>query len=197
MERGKIMKRTEYSLKMKLQLAIVSTMSAIIICLFLLVIIEEPSSAMAAETLSIETTIAEVPTEQEVQPCYTITAEERELMARLVHCEASNQSQECRIAVASVIFNRLDSGKWGNSITDVINYPCAFTPVLYDQLYVWDIDECDYEAVDYVVMNGPTVPTYVRYFRANYDHKWDGYANYCVYEDTYFGYMEDWEHGAW
>lgn len=197
MERGKIMKRTEYSLKIKLQLAIVATMAAIIICLFLLLIIEEPSSAATVETSANEvTTIVQV-AEQTAQPCYVITAEERELIARLVHCEASNQSQKCRIAVASVIFNRLDAGKWGNTITEVINYPCAFTPVLYEQLYVWDIDECDYAAVDYVIMNGPTVPTYVRYFRANHDHRWKGYANYCVYEDTYFGYMIDWEHGAW
>lgn len=142
-----------------------------------------------------------VPVKEEAAPVsqnvYIITAEERELIARLVHCEASCGSQEMRIAVASVIFNRLDSGKWGDTIHDVIYYRNAFTPVVYDQLYRWDIDQRDYDAVDYVVANGPTVPTYVRYFRADYDHKWENYQNYCVIDDMYFGYFTDWQQGNW
>ena len=107
-----------------------------------------------------------------------ITTEERELIARIVTCEADEYSVECQRAVASVIFNRLESGKWQKdmnkdgkiTVYDIIYYPNAFTPVQDGSL-----DRCTapsesaYKAVDYVIQNGPTLPTYVRYFR-NYKH---------------------------
>lgn len=137
---------------------------------------------------------------------YIITDEERELLARIVTCESSICSLECQKDVCSVIFNRLESGKWRKDMNgdgqitlyDIIYYPNAFTPASNGAL-----DRCTtpcksaYEAVDYVVKNGPTVPTYVRYFRTSYDFKWDGYSNYKVIDNVYFGYFNDWKNGAW
>lgn len=137
---------------------------------------------------------------------YTVTDEERELIARIVTCEASICSTECQKDVCSVIFNRLESGKWRKdmngdgeiTIYDIIYYPNAFSPTIDGAL-----DRCTtpcksaYEAVDYIIENGPTVPTYVRYFRASYDFSWEGYKNYKTIDNVYFGYFEDWERGAW
>ena len=42
--------------------------------------------------------------------------------------------------------------------------------------------------VDEVIWNGPTLPSWVQYFRANYHHNWSSdYVPYCVYGNTYFG----------
>jgi spore germination cell wall hydrolase CwlJ-like protein len=135
-----------------------------------------------------------------------ITAEERELIARIVTCEADEYSVECQRAVASVIFNRLESGKWQKdmnkdgkiTVYDIIYYPNAFTPVQDGSL-----DRCTapsesaYKAVDYVIKNGPTVPEYVRYFRDYKHFTWQGYKGYTIIDDMYFGYFEDWYKGAW
>ena len=137
---------------------------------------------------------------------YNITEEEKELLARLVTCEASICSVECQKDVCSVVFNRLDSDKWKRDMNndgqitlyDIVYYPNAFSPTINGAL-----DKCStpcksaYEAVDYVIENGPTVPTYVRYFRTDHDFSWDGYKNYKVIDNVYFGYFENWHKGAW
>ena len=129
---------------------------------------------------------------------YNITDSEREMLARIVTCEASICSLECQKAVCSVIFNRLEAKKWGNNLEEVIFYPNAFSPILNGSY-----DRCNspsasaYAAVDYVVKNGPTVPTYVRYFRSDKDFNWEDYKNYIVIDNMYFGYFENWESGQW
>ena len=158
-----------------------------------------PSETSTHPTYGVEST----PTKT---PHYTITAEERELLARIVTCEASICSLECQKDVCSVIFNRLESGKWRKDVNgdgqitlyDIIYYPNAFSPTSNGAM-----DRCTspcksaYEAVDYVVENGSTVPTEVRYFRISYDFSWEGYANYKVIDNVYFGYFTDWKNGAW
>ena len=53
------------------------------------------------------------PPAPEVTTYYNIiTAEERDMLATLCYLEASTCSPECQRAVVSVIFNRLESGKW-------------------------------------------------------------------------------------
>ena len=50
-------------------------------------------------------------------------------LAKCIEAEAGNQGYLGKVYVCDVILNRLDSGRWGNSITDVINYPNAFSVV--------------------------------------------------------------------
>lgn len=141
----------------------------------------------------------------EVTPYYSITAEERDMIATLVFLESSVCSTECKRAIVSTIFNRLDSGKWQKDMNkdgtitlyDVVYYPNAFSPSnLIDSYRNETTKEC-YEAVDYVVMNGPTIPAEVRYFRTKHDFGWKNYANYCVMDNVYFGYFTNWNQGAW
>lgn len=140
------------------------------------------------------------------QPYYKVTSEERELIARIVTCEADEYSVECQRAVASVIFNRLESGRWQKdmnnddtiTVYDIIYYPNAFTPVLDGALdKCTDPSDSAVKAVDYVIQHGPTVPEYVRYFRDYKHFAWQGYKGYTIIDGMYFGYFEDWKNGAW
>ena len=51
---------------------------------------------------------------------YSVTEEERLLIAQLVYREANTESLECQKAIVSVLFNRLACGKWGDTIEEVI-----------------------------------------------------------------------------
>lgn len=137
------------------------------------------------------------PIESEPAVYYSVTEEERELLARLVYCEANTESLECQKAVVSVVFNQLDSGIWGDTLEEVIHYGNNYSPVVFGLLDIAEPNETNYEAVDYVIQNGPTLPTYVRYFRADYHHQWDGYKGYKTIDNVYFGYFLDWEQGVW
>lgn len=66
-------------------------------------------------------------------PTSTISAAEKDLMARLVSAEAKGEPYAGKVAVATVILNRLDNKDFPDSIKDVIyqkdNGYYAFTPV--------------------------------------------------------------------
>jgi N-acetylmuramoyl-L-alanine amidase len=51
---------------------------------------------------------------------YNVTAEERKLLARLVTAEAGGESYEGKLAVATVVINRVISGTFPSSVTMVI-----------------------------------------------------------------------------
>lgn len=135
--------------------------------------------------------IKEVPVEVEVEVeptyAYNITPEEREMLARLIFLEANTESIECQKAVVSVIINRWKSGRWGETLRDVIYAPNQFTPA--NNIYKTTPKDTNYAAVDYVLKNGCTIPEYVLYFRANYHFNWSGYEAYSQIDHTYFGYL--------
>ena len=60
---------------------------------------------------------------------FDYTDEELKLLACLVHAEAGNQSYEGKLAVANVVLNRVKSGKFPDTIKDVIYQPGQFTVV--------------------------------------------------------------------
>ena len=133
--------------------------------------------------------IVEVEKVVEVEPQYTyhITSAEREMLARLVYREANVESIECQKAVVSVVINRLHSGDWGNTLKHVIDAPNQFSPA--DLLWQTTPTEKNYQAVDEVLKDGVTLPSYVLYFRADYHFNWNGYKPYTQIDKTFFGYM--------
>ena len=165
------------------------------------VVLCEPDSTMTPLIVD----IPEPKPEPEVitLPYTYVTEDERDMLARLVYLEAGACSLDCQIAIASVIFNRLDSGCWTSDMNndgiitlyDIIYFPTAFSPA--HTIQYTTPSELSYEAVDYVVQNGPIFPTEVRYFRIDYDFSWANYVNYCVMENVYFGYLRNWQEGAW
>ena len=130
--------------------------------------------------------------ENKREPVYNISASEREMLACLVYLEAGACGQECQRAVVSVVFNRLEDGRMGTTIQEVIYWKNAFAPArLIDTCIP---DEKSYEAVDYVLSHGPTLPAKVKYFRDDYDHQWEGYEHYITYDNMYFGYFSNGDH---
>jgi len=73
-----------------------------------------------------------------VIPNSTITAAEKDLMARLVRAEAVGEPYAGKVAVATVILNRVSSPDFPNSVREVIyqisNGHYAFTPVQNGQI---------------------------------------------------------------
>jgi N-acetylmuramoyl-L-alanine amidase len=104
-------------------------------------IIEEPTT----ETNVAGTTITEPqPSEPEIAPvepaaaepatpAVSISNEEKDLFARLVEAEAKGESYEGKVAVATVVLNRVDSPEFPDTVTGVINEVVgeayAFSPV--------------------------------------------------------------------
>ena len=78
-----------------------------------------------------------------------LTADEIQLLARLVQAEAGNQSLEGKIAVANVVINRIDSSYFPSTISGIIfdtNSGIQFTTAYNGAIYNTPSDEC-YEAV--------------------------------------------------
>ncbi|WP_239094020.1 cell wall hydrolase [Bacillus sp. B15-48] len=73
------------------------------------------------------------PGQKLVIPSSGLSETDKDLMARLVHAEAKGESYAGKVAVATVILNRVDSSKFPNTVKGVIyenvqgHY--AFTPV--------------------------------------------------------------------
>lgn len=57
-------------------------------------------------------------------------AEEQKLLAALIFCEAGNQPYEGQVAVGAVVMNRVKSGTYPNTITDVIYQSGQFGPAM-------------------------------------------------------------------
>ena len=51
------------------------------------------------------------------------------MLAAIIECEAGNQSYEGKLAVGSVVVNRVNSPRFANSISGVLYAPGQFTPV--------------------------------------------------------------------
>ena len=122
----------------------------------------------------------------EKKMAYNLTAGERELLAQLLYHEARGESLECQKAVASVILNRVDSKIWGDSLTDVIYAKNQFEPVVKGLLPNTKPLQKQYEAIDYVLENGATVPEEVLYFRA--DHYFEWATDFMNMDNTYFSF---------
>lgn len=58
-----------------------------------------------------------------------VTGEELDLLARVVQAEAGGEPFEGKVAVAAVIFNRVRSSRYPNSVWEVLHQPGQFTPV--------------------------------------------------------------------
>jgi spore germination cell wall hydrolase CwlJ-like protein len=54
--------------------------------------------------------------------------DERDYLVRTIVFEASGESELGKVAVAYVVLNRKESGRWGDSIKAVVTYPGQFEP---------------------------------------------------------------------
>lgn len=59
----------------------------------------------------------------------TLSSQEKDLLARLVHAEAKGEPYKGKVAVATVVLNRVDSDKFPDTVSEVIHAKNQFTPV--------------------------------------------------------------------
>ncbi|ETI69570.1 cell wall hydrolase [Neobacillus vireti] len=75
----------------------------------------------------------EVPVEEIATPAISISDKEKDLFARLVEAEAKGEPYEGKLAVATVVLNRVESPQFPDTVTGVINEVVgdayAFSPV--------------------------------------------------------------------
>lgn len=66
----------------------------------------------------------------------TISTNDKDLLARLVRAEAEGESYAGKVAVATVVLNRVDSADFPDTIKEVIYQPRQFTPVTNGEIKV-------------------------------------------------------------
>lgn len=79
-----------------------------------------------------------------------ITSAERTLLAQLVHAEAQGEPYAGKVAVATVVLNRVDSGQFPNTISGVIYQAGQFSPVASGTIHNTPSAD-EYKAVDEAV----------------------------------------------
>lgn|GEM_PF-1136582 len=97
--------------------------------------LEDPDSIFIGQKLKIPnhgsySFGASLPSRGEMQ----ISAEDFELLARIIHAEARGEDFEGQIAVGAVVLNRLADARFPNTIREVIYQPGAFTAVSDKQI---------------------------------------------------------------
>lgn len=117
-----------------------------------------------------------------------VSADEIQLMARVVMSEAGNQSPECKEAVATVILNRWMSPNYPMRLEDVIYAPCQFSTA-----YNGEPTEACYAAVYSALVwfgsDNAIVPKSCYYFRSGHFHTWA--LDYQQIDDLYFSLSKE------
>ena len=85
-----------------------------------------------------------------------LTKEDLDLMAKIVYAESKGEPYEGKVAVASVILNRVLSPGFPNSIKEVILQPNAFSCVIDGEINVIPTEECYNAVYDAIKGNDPT-----------------------------------------
>jgi spore germination cell wall hydrolase CwlJ-like protein len=166
---------------------IITSLVGIILLLILFIAIRPPKIEIKEVIKEIEKEII-IEVEKPSIYVYNVTSMEREMLARLVYLEANTESLECQMGIVSVVINRWQDGRWGDTLEEVIYSPYQFTPA--NLLYKTRPMELNYTAVDLVLQNGCTLPSYCMYFRTDHHFDWEGYKPYTQIDYTCFGYFE-------
>jgi spore germination cell wall hydrolase CwlJ-like protein len=82
-----------------------------------------PLAPQGAETVDAKSPFTEL---HQMVPNYN--AEDRDYLIRTIAFEAPDEPDEGKAAVAHVILNRTTSGRWGDSVKDVVTRPWQFEP---------------------------------------------------------------------
>ena len=142
---------------MKRAIQVLSMVSVILLCFILF-----PSPTSDAE-VCIEPAEVIIPTDaepEEVEPYFTLSAEERELVERVVAAEARGEKIEVQMAVAQTIMDRCTSR--GQTVTEVCTAPYQFADP-----YQGEVSEKTQDAVFLVFDNGAKVFDNVTHFYAH------------------------------
>lgn len=125
---------------------------------------------------------------KETESYVELTDNEIYSIAQIVYLEGRGESKECQQAIISVIVNRI---KYENKTAEeVIFADNQFSTASY--IEKGDPDDDIIALVKDVAENGPTIPNYVTYFRANTFHEWKSdngeVVPYINIDNTYFSF---------
>lgn len=113
---------------------------------------------------------------------YSMTEDEIYTFAALIYLEAGSTSYKCQCAVASVVLNLMV--KEGKSLNACIKTPGRFS--VANRVYRTKPSSTSLEVARKIATDGPTLPTYVLYFRNNHYFSWA--KAYCHIDNVYFSY---------
>lgn len=114
---------------------------------------------------------------------FTITTKEFECICRTVYCEAGNQDINTQIMVALTIFNRLSSGLFPNTVTEVIYQENQYKVTQWTGFEEYGWTESIEQAVTYALEVNEH-PADMYYFRTEHYHKFG--QPYMQSGDLYF-----------
>ena len=83
---------------------------------------------LVASQRGMESTDANLPIPERERHTTSYGSEERDYLIRTIAFEASGEPEEGKAAVAHVVLNRQRSGRWGDSIKEVVTHPWQFEP---------------------------------------------------------------------
>ena len=131
------------------------------------------------------------------EPVFTYSDEELDLLSRLVQAEGGIESYECKLAIASVVMNRIKSEEFPDTMEEVIyqRKPNVQFSVILKNKGKAPIDspasDDAIKAAKYVLENGSTLPDDVLVFYASYcDEGWvTSRKTYQQIDSTIFAYI--------
>ena len=115
-----------------------------------------------------QTTNIPQPTKQPQR--YEVSKEEYNLLLDLVFCEGNTESIECQMSILQVVFNRVESDMFPNTIHDVVfqDNPTQFTPTVDGSLQRAKPNDKNKEALDAVLKGDCELPSNILYFWASW-----------------------------
>lgn len=132
----------------------------------------------------VEEELTEQPTEapKKKSMYYSMSDDEIYTFAALIYLEAGSTSYKCQCAVASVVLNLMVNE--GKSLNACIKTPGRFS--VANRVYRTKPSDTALKVAREIATNGPTLPTYVLYFRNNHYFSWA--KAYCHIDNVYFSY---------
>lgn len=107
---------------------------------------------------------------QEHKPSYEVQADDLDMLAALIECEAGDQSYYGMLCVGAVVMNRINSSRFPNTLYEVIYQPYQFTPVTVSGRFAIVLargaNETCYKAAREVLEEGNIVGDWL-FFRMN------------------------------
>ena len=143
---------------MKRPIQSLAIVSAILLCFILFA---SPTSEAEVYTEPTEVVMPTDAEPEEVEPYFTLTEDERDLVERVVAAEARGESIECQMAVAQTILDRAVSRE--QSITKVCTAPYQFADP-----YQGKVSEKTQDAVRFVFDDGAKIFDKVTHFYASH-----------------------------
>ena len=146
--------------------------------------VEEKEIEVQVDTVQEEPVISAMAyTESELEPYMEMGESDVYELATLVYLESGTESFECQKAIASVVIHRMQNDDL--TLQEVIYAKNQFSPAYL--IAQSEPSESTLQAVREVLQDGPTIPNYVTFFRADYYHDWSELIiPYCVIDHTYF-----------